>query len=220
MEKIEQIIGYEFKDKSLLERALTTPAYRMSNPKAKDNQRLEFLGDAVFGLLSAEAVFDAHPDEQEGPLTVRRTHLVSTAALTFAAEKLELGEYLKRNVGAGALVRHAKAQADALEALMGAIWLDGGLDAAKAFFGRLELPAEGPLREWESNPKGALQVKAQAMEGHPLPVYEVLSVKGPGHAPIVTVRVTVAGFGSAVATEVSKSAAEVAAASRLMELMK
>ena len=106
--ELEERIGYTFKDAALLERALTTPACRMDRPGVLDNQRLEFLGDAVLGLLSAEYVFKSHPDEQEGALTVRRTHLVSTVALAEAAEKLGLRDFLKRNAGATELPPRAK----------------------------------------------------------------------------------------------------------------
>ena len=116
MTEIEEKIGYEFRDLALLERALTTPACRMSNPDAADNQRLEFLGDAVFGLLSADAVYEAYPGEQEGRLTVRRTHLVSGAVLAEAGERIGLDKFLKRNVGAHPLPPHAKAIADAVRA--------------------------------------------------------------------------------------------------------
>ncbi len=215
--ELEDRIGYKFKDPALLDRALTTPACRMDRPDALDNQRLEFLGDAVFGLLSAEAVFKMHPDEQEGPLTVRRTHLVSTAALAEAAEKLGLREFVKRNAGAVALPPRAKALTDAMEAVMGAVWLDGGLDAVRCVFERLDLPRESnALDAWGTNPKGYLQVKAQAMKPSRKPVYEVLSSVGAAHAPIVTVRVSVEGMGEAEATAVSKSAAEVAAAEALL----
>ena len=88
MTEFEKRIGYEFKNAALLERALTSPSCRMECPEVEDNQRLEFLGDAVFGVLSADAVFAAYPCEQEGSLTVRRTHLVSTAALIAAANRI------------------------------------------------------------------------------------------------------------------------------------
>ena len=214
---LEERIGYKFEDAALLARALTTPACRMDHPEALDNQRLEFLGDAVLGLLSAEAVFKGHPDEQEGALTVRRTHLISTAALAEAAEKLGLRDFLRRNAGAAELPPRAKALTDALEALMGAVWLDGGLDAARVVFGCLDLPREASaLDAWGANPKGFLQVKAQAMKPSRKPVYEVLRSVGAAHAPVVTVRVHVQGMGEAEATAVSKSAAEVAAAEALL----
>ena len=80
-----EIFGYRFRNGALLQEALTTPACRMDEPEVCDNQRLEFLGDAVLGLLSAERVFKAFPGDQEGPLTVRRAHMVSSPALCAAA---------------------------------------------------------------------------------------------------------------------------------------
>ena len=216
MTALEERIGYAFKDASLLETALTTPACRMDRPEVEDNQRLEFLGDAVFGLLSADAVFAAYPWEQEGPLTVRRTHLVSGAALADAAERIDLGASLRRNAGAAPLAPHAKVLADALEAVMGAVWLDGGLEAARQVFARLNLPIDEKLNEWRTNPKGHLQVLAQAMTPSRHPVYTVDSVKGPSHAPVVTVTVTVEGVGQATATAGSQRQAEVDAAAALL----
>lgn len=217
MTELEEKIGYSFKNGALLARALSTPSVRMIERTAKDNQRLEFLGDAVFGLLSAEIVFTRNREDQEGLLTVRRTHLVSGAALAEAAEKLELRRWVKRNVGAHELPRNAKLLADALEAVMGAVWLDGGLDAARTVFAHLELPFDEVFNEWDANPKGFLQIKAQSCRPPCKPVYEVLEVKGSAHEPVVTVRVTASGLGSAVATAISKTAAEVAAASALLK---
>ena len=219
MSEFEEKIGYVFKDPQLLARALTTPSCRMVDPRAKDNQRLEFLGDAVFGLLAADALFAAFPNDQEGPLTVRRTHLVSGAVLAEVGERLGLRAFLRRNEGAHELPPRAKVLADAMEAVMGAIWLDGGLAAARAFFNRLELPIHTELNEWGTNPKGFLQVKAQAIHPPARPVYEVLKIEGRAHEPIVTVRVSVKGLGEATATAVSKSAAEIAAATALLSQM-
>ena len=163
MKELEERIGYSFKNAALLETALTTPACRMDRPEVEDNQRLEFLGDAVFGLLSADAVFEAYPWEQEGALTVRRTHLVSGSALTAAAERVGLGKFLKRNSGAAPLPPHAKVLADAIEAVMGAVWLDGGIEAVRAVFERLELPIDGSQRvgrEPERPSPGAVAVAA------------------------------------------------------------
>ena len=216
MTELERKIGYAFRDASLLETALTTPACRMDRPEVEDNQRLEFLGDAVFGLLSADAVFAAYPWEQEGPLTVRRTHLVSGTALAAAAERIGLGASLRRNTGAAPLPPHAKVLADALEAVMGAVWLDGGLEAAKRVFDCLGLPVNESLNEWGANPKGHLQVLAQSLKPSRHPVYTVEKVKGPSHAPTVTVSVEVAGLGRATATAGSQRQAEVDAAAALI----
>ncbi len=219
MTEVESRIGYAFRDARLLERALTTPACRMDHPEAQDNQRLEFLGDAVFGLLGADAVFAAYPSEQEGPLTVRRTHLVSGLALAEAAERIGIDRFLRRNAGASPLPPHAKVYADAMEAVMGAVWLDGGLEAARAVFARLDLPVDGGLNEWGENPKGRLQMLAQARRPSRRPVYTVDSVKGPAHSPTVTVTVSVAGVGQATATAGSQRRAEAEAAARLLAAM-
>ena len=220
MSILEEKLGYEFRNRALLEQALTTPACRMDRPGQPDNQRLEFLGDAVFGLLAADAVFAAYPDEQEGPLTVRRTHLVSGAKLAEVAERIGMRDCLVRNKGAAELPPMAKPLSDAMEAVMGAVWLDGGLEAARTVFARLDLPVGEPLNEWSANPKGYLQVKAQAMRPSRHPEYTVDSVTGPDHAPVVTVTVRVKGLGEATATAGSKSAAEVAAAATLLERLK
>ena len=219
MTDLEARIGYVFRDAKLLERALTTPACRMDHPEVEDNQRLEFLGDAVFGLLSADAVFSAYPSDQEGPLTVRRTHLVSGLALAEAAERIGLTRLLKRNAGASPLPPHAKVYADAMEAVMGAVWLDGGLDAVRGVFARLDLPIGESLNEWGDNPKGRLQVLAQAKKPSRRPVYKVDAVSGPPHRPIVTVTVSVSGVGKATATAGSQRRAEIEAAARLLALM-
>ena len=217
MTELESKIGYRFKDAKLLETALTTPSCRMVHPEWEDNQRLEFLGDAVFGLLAADALFAAYPDEHEGALTVRRTHLVSGAALCEAAERLGLVCYLKRNEGGAPFAPHAKVLADAMEAVMGAAWLDGGLEAARKVFESAGLPVNEGLNEWDVNPKGHLQVVSQAMKPSRQPVYTVDSAVGPSHAPTVTVTVEVRGLGKATATAGSQRSAEVAAAAALLQ---
>ena len=220
MTELEERIGYAFRNAALLERALNTPSLRMSAPDAKDNQRLEFLGDAVLDFLAADMLFAEHPDEQEGMLTVRRTLLVSGHALSAAAETLGLRKWIRRNVGAHELPARAKTLADALEAVVGAVWLDGGLEAARAVFLRLDLPFHEEVDEWSANPKGALGERAQACHPPCVPTYEVLAVTGSAHEPVVTVRVHAGSLGEAEATAVSKSAAEVAAASALLRKLK
>ena len=211
-----EIFGYEFLNAALLEEALTTPSYRMDRPGAKDNQRLEFLGDAVLGLLSAERLYAEFPSESEGPLTVRRTHMVSAAALCAAADRLGLAARLRRNAGATELPRTSKALADAVEAILGAAYLDGGFTAARQVFEALELSAHAAEDEWSANPKGELQVKAQAMKPPQHPAYELLKTEGKAHAPVFTVRVTVEGLGSATAKAGSRREAESLAARQLL----
>ena len=211
-----EIFGYLFKNEALLEEALTTPSYRMDVPSARDNQRLEFLGDAVLGMLSAERLFAEFPDEPEGPLTVRRTHMVSAAALCEAANRLGLAVRLRRNKGGAELPRNAKTLADAVEAIVGAAYLDGGFAAAKQMFDALELTANAEETEWSGNPKGELQVRAQAMKPPRHPEYELLKTEGKAHEPVFTVRVTVDGMGSATASARSHKQAESLAAAELL----
>ena len=214
-----EIFGYAFKDETLLEEALTTPSYRMDFPNAQDNQRLEFLGDAVLGLLSAERVYAEFPKEPEGPLTVRRTHMVSAAALCDVAGREALAARLRRNRGADELPKSSKTLADAIEAVIGAAYLDGGFAAAKQVFDALQLTANAEIDAWSGNPKGELQVRAQAMKPPRHPAYELLKTEGKAHEPVFTVRVTVDGVGSATASARSHKQAESQAAAELLRLL-
>ena len=188
----------------------------MDHPAAHDNQRFEFLGDAVLGLLSAERVFKEFPNEPEGALTVRRAHMVSSAALCAAADRLGLATHLKRNRNAKELPKASKTLADAVEAILGAAYLDGGLPAAREVFAALGLTANADLPEWAANPKGELQVRTQAMKSPRHPVYALIKTEGPAHEPSFTVRVTVDGIGSAESVAHSLKEAETQAASRLL----
>lgn len=210
------LFGYDFKDGALLEEALTTPSYRMTNPKARDNQRLEFLGDAVLDFLAADRLYAECPRDSEGGLTVKRTHLVSAPALCAAAVRHGLASRLRRNKGAAPLPDNAKTLADAIEAVIGAAWLDGGLDAAKKIFDALELETNAEKGSWSGNPKGDLQILAQSMVPVRHPSYELLATGGKSHAPVFRVRVTVDGVGSAEAEAGSRKEAESAAAAKLL----
>lgn len=215
-EDLQAAIGYTFRNEALLAEALTAPSCRMDSPNVRDNQRLEFLGDAALGLLAAERLFGEFPREQEGRLTVRRTHMVSSAALCDAAERIGLASHLKRNKSAGPFPRGAKTLADAVEAVIGAAYLDGGLPAAKTVFEALGLEANAADASWSANPKGELQVRAQAQKPPQHPRYELLDTAGTAHEPIFTVRVSVEGFGEATASAHSHKEAESLAAAALL----
>lgn len=211
-----EIFGYTFKNDALLEEALTTPAYRMECPRAHDNQRLEFLGDAVLGMLAADRLYAERPRDSEGELTVRRTHMVSTAALCAAAGRLGLADRLRRNRGAQPLSKNAKTLADAVEAIIGAAWLDGGLEAAQRIFSELKLDAAASEADWTGNPKGELQILAQAMTPPRLPEYTCVNVSGKVHDPVFTMRVRVDEIGETTASARSRREAESLAASKLL----
>lgn len=211
-----EIFGYTFKNDALLEEALTTPSYRMTYPRARDNQRLEFLGDAVLDFLAADRLFADCPDDSEGPLTVKRTHMVSSPALCAVAVRHGLGARLRRNKGAAPLAENAKTYADAVEAIIGAAWLDGGLEAARTVFASLELEVQAETSPWSHNPKGELQERSQAMTPSRAPHYKLLKRMGTSDKPVFFVEVSVEGLGTAQGEGSNKQAAETLAAARLL----
>lgn len=182
---LEETIGYKFRNSLLMAEALTHPslAYETKNPRF-DNQRLEFLGDAVIQLVLTQRLYEMFPTFPEGRLTKLRARLVSRAALCAFAKDIRLGEYIMMGKGEEASGGRERAStlADAFESIIGAVYLDGGIDAASQVVERIcakwiAQVAESPE---EKNPKGQLQEKLQSItqEG---PVYEVIHESGPDH---------------------------------------
>jgi ribonuclease-3 len=195
--KLEKQIGYRFRRKALLKEALTHPSYRYETDTVEcDYQRLEFLGDAVLGLLAADQLMRVHPDADEGELTQLKSSLSSGTALAAAARELELGQWIRFGRGEtenGGANRDSNLE-DVLEALIGAVWLDGGLRSARRFFEKHlfeYLNSSNPILE---NPKGTLQEYAQK-NGWPIPDYRVVEESGPNHARAYRVEVTISGYG-------------------------
>lgn len=211
-----EIFGYKFRNPALLATALTTPAKKMDDPSVKDNQRLEFLGDAVLGLLSAERVYHGFPAVKEGALTVRRTHMVSSAALCAAAARFGFASSLRQNRAAAELPANSKTIADAIEAVIGAAYLDGGFEAAGMIFDALELESNAETGHWSVNPKGELQIRTQAMTPPRHPEYTLMKTSGMAHRPVFTVKVAVEGVGEAVAEAGTRKEAESLAAAELL----
>lgn len=178
-------LGYAFRDEGLLRLALThrSLAHDQSGP-TPDNQRLEFLGDAVLQLVLTRELYDKFPTLDEGPLTKARAQMVNRRTLTSQGRQLGLGEYLLLSRGEAATGGREKASAlaDAFEALVGAIYLDGGLDAARDFLRRQFRDAFGGLPGIPSleNPKGELQELLQAKSPE-APQYRLESASGPDH---------------------------------------
>ena len=215
MQKLQQKINYNFINIKLLERALTHP----SLAKQANNQRLEFLGDAVIGLVVAHIIYDLFPDEQEGDLARRQAGLVRSETLAKVARDIGLGEIL--NVALCEIQSNGRSNdsnlEDAMEALIGAIYLDGGLESAKAFiYPRWSILAKNEIIP-PKDAKTALQEFAQG-RGLPLPCYKLLDTKGSAHAPIFTIEVTVQGFEPATAKASSKRTAEQQAAKNLLDI--
>ena len=185
---------------------------------ADSNQRLEFLGDRVLGMVVAAMLYEAFPREAEGSLAYRFSALVRREALESVARRLALGRHLALGQGedaAGGRDRPANL-ADACEAVIGALYLDGGLAAAERFVRRHWTPVMSAHRRPPRDPKTLLQEWAQS-EARGLPVYRTLSTGGPAHAPVFEVEAEVAGLGKAVATGGTKRAAEQGAARMLLE---
>jgi ribonuclease III len=172
-------LPHEFRDPALLELALT----HSSTGAAADNERLEFLGDAALDLVVADELFRAHPDLSEGDLTELKSHVVSRPTLARAARDLELEPAARIGLGLRRRALPASVLANLYEALLGAIYLDGGLDAARAFaLASLAEPlARARARRGSANPKQELQHRAQQRSSE-LPVYHLLESRGEAHA--------------------------------------
>jgi ribonuclease-3 len=214
MKNLQNRISYQFRDVSLLARALTHP----SMGKAENNQRLEFLGDGVVGLVVAKIVYDLFPNEQEGELARRQASLVRGETLAKIARGISLGEVLKvalSEVQSGGRDSDSNLE-DAMEALIGAIYLDGGLKAAEDFMiPRWSVLAKSAISA-PKDAKTALQELAQG-RGLPLPNYQTLEVAGSAHAPYFTIEVSVQGFAPAIAKANNKRTAQREAAKILLE---
>jgi len=205
---------HAFTHPELLTEALTHPsAARRRGSARRGYERLEFLGDRVLGLIVAELLWRRFPNEAEGELTRRHTHLVRREALAEVAQAVGLGPRIIVSAGEDAAgVRHnPSVLADVCEAVIAALYIDGGLPAARSFVERWWEARLAALGAPPRDPKTALQEWAQA-RGLPLPVYRTIAAEGPAHRRRFTVTVGVEGLPPATATGSSKRAAETAAA--------
>lgn len=210
-------VDHAFADPRLLARALTHASAGDGGKRRADNERLEFLGDRVLGLLAAEALYARFVDAREGALAKRLNALVSKGTCARAARRAGLGPALVLSKGeenAGGRDKDA-ILADACEAVLAALYLDGGLDAARAFFLRHWAEELEAVHAAGADPKSALQEQALA-RWKLQPVYQLVGRDGPDHAPRFVVRAEVAGR-SGEGEGGSKQEAERAAAARLLE---
>ncbi len=208
-------IGHEFSRADLLVRALTHSS--MSSPTRSDNQRLEFLGDRVLGLTMADALLAADKDANEGQLAPRFNALVRKETCAEVARDIDLGEVLK--LGRSEMLSGGRRKqallADAMEAVIGAVFLDAGFDVAQALVLRLWGDRVQTVKADARDAKTSLQEWAQARRQTP-PDYELLDRSGPDHAPEFLIRVTLASGETAEARANSKRQAEQAAAKTLL----
>ncbi len=221
MDALAEKLGYQFKDQDLLVQSMTHPSMSAEQREAvEDNQRLEFLGDAVLQVILTEHLYRVLPDQAEGHLTKIRASLVSRRALADCALRLGLGEYLRLGKGEEANGgRHRESNlADAFEALLGAICLDGGITGAREVTMRLmdEDLQEALEGEDTSNPKGRLQEELQALRRES-PNYRILAEEGPDHLKQFRVEVLWGGNPLGAGRGSSKKNAETAAAQDALE---
>ena len=209
-------LGHPFADISLLREALTHAS--LSGPTRRNNQRLEFLGDRVLGLTIAEALLSADPQATEGTLAPRLNALVRQEACAAVARAIGLGEVLKlgRSEMQSGGRRKEALLADAMEAVIAAVYLDAGFDVARALVLRLWSDRIAAIPVDAQDAKTALQEWAQG-RGLPPPAYTVTRREGPDHAPAFTVEARLATGEATTATASPKRAAEQAAARALLE---
>ncbi|MBI4873983.1 MAG: ribonuclease III [Acidobacteria bacterium] len=220
---LEAALGHAFQDRDLLQRALTHKSRAFEQAAGPgDNELLEFLGDSVLGFLVSEALVHLHPHFHEGRLSKLKAHLVSAAHLYQVARELGLGDHLLLGRGEEASGGRSKRTllSNAVEALIAAVYLDGGLAAAREFVSRHILRA---LAELEALPdssghdyKSALQETAQTLK-LPAPRYLIVQEHGPEHSKVFTVEVRVGKDWSAQSDGGSKKSAAQKAAQQLLE---
>ena len=214
-------LGHAFTDTSLLQRALTHSSAEQGAVKpVGDYERLEFLGDRVLGLLTAQHLMKEWPSANESELNRHLQVLVDRPACARVASSLGVGPALRMDGGEtqSGLRRNESVLADVMEALLAAVYLDGGIEAAKAVFDRAwadELRKPPPTHA-SANVKAALQEWAQKA-GRPLPTYRIVSQTGSDHAPTFMVEVSIAGVEPLTAPGRSRQDAEKAAATAMLK---
>ncbi|MBT8473062.1 MAG: ribonuclease III [Marinicaulis sp.] len=214
---LEERLGHKFKDKTLLRRALTHSSLSGANREVRDLERLEFLGDRVLGLLTAEELWRRYPDYEEGELAPRLNALVrkescAKAALFFGIDAhIKMSDWEESSGG-----RKKKAiLGDVMEAVLGALYVDGGLKAANSAYDKFWVPNIEELSKFHRDAKTALQEWSQRKKLG-TPDYDVLKADGPAHAPAFRIEVKVKGKKPARGEGASKRKAQMAAAKKFL----
>lgn len=216
MKKIGQ---YTFKNPGLLKEALTHPSLTYDGTKLS-YERLEFLGDSVLSLVIAEFLIENYPEESEGHLAKRHAALICGNTLSRVAEEAKIGKFIAMAEGEkqmGGRVNPNNLE-NALEAIIGAVYLDGGLESARKFVLSYWKQIANEMKEPPLDPKSELQEWAQGND-KPLPSYKIIKREGPSHAPVFTIEVKVKGLDPVTAEGSSKKIAERIAAERLLEVI-
>lgn len=214
---LEKSLGYRFRNQALIERALTHASVRGGKPQRDDNERLEFVGDRVLGLVVAEALSEAYPEATEGDLARRYNRLVRGETCAKVARECGLGASLILSDSEDESGGREKSTilADAIEAVLGAVFLEAGYEASRDVIRRLWKAHFEQLPQVSADAKSSLQEWAQG-QGLALPEYVEIARKGPDHAPRFTSEVRIPGKQPARGEGASKRAAEQAAATALL----
>jgi ribonuclease-3 len=219
-DRLEKKLGYAFKDRGLLEKALTHSSFAFENAGVKDNELLEFLGDSVVGLAAAHHFYRAYPDLAEGELSKLKSAASSTLSLSDFAHKLKLDKALLLGRGEEKSGGRKKRTilAGVFESVAGAIYLDAGFEEARSFVARVLESSFRPIREefLINNFKSALQETFQK-DGLPSPSYRTLVEKGPAHDKTFVVEVCAGDRVLAKSKGRSRKAAEQAAAQKALK---
>jgi ribonuclease-3 len=225
LKNLQTRLSYQFRKRQLLLEALTHSSYaREASGRVRDNERMEFLGDAVLNFLVSVRLADTFPEYNEGSLSRARARLVSSEHLAKVAGAVELGRYLRLGRGEKKTGGHTKFAllANAVEALLAALYRDGGLEVAQAFVERFILPADLATRAHELlsvDYKSALQEYLQAQHLR-VATYRVVDEQGPEHQKTFTVEAAAGENGKALGGGASKKTAEQQAARNLLELIR
>lgn len=218
---LEEVLGVPIRQPSLYEEALTHRSYLQvkNDPAIQSNERLEFLGDAILGMVVAEYLFHHHEDVAEGELTKMRSWLVNKRALALCARKLQLQQFMLMSYSAAnALARGSDSiLADALEALIAAVYLDHGFEQARTFIEERLLPLILQERVMQDTNFKSLLLEHVQARGYPAPTYRVIEESGPDHEKQFTVAVYVGSTSVGIGTGRSKKEAEQNAARQALE---
>jgi ribonuclease-3 len=221
--EFERVVGYKFRDRDLLARSLTHKSFanERRETSSSHNERLEFLGDTVLGFVIGELIYRSFPNLQEGSLSKIKAHLVSSSTLAAKGRELGIGRYLRMGAGEARSGGAEKLSllADGFEAVVAAIYLDGGLPAAEAFLRRIFLPDVTGIDIGDlsfQDYKTVLQESAQAL-GLPLPEYRIVDEYGPDHEKVFVIQVFWNGEAFAYGRGASKREAQRKAAKEALK---
>jgi ribonuclease-3 len=221
--EFERVVGYKFRDRELVARSLTHKSFanERRETSSSHNERLEFLGDTVLGFVIGELIYRSFPNLQEGSLSKIKAHLVSSSTLAAKGRELGIGRFLRMGAGEARSGGAEKLSllADGFEAVVAAIYLDGGLPAAEAFLRRIFLPDVTGIDIGDlsfQDYKTVLQESAQAL-GLPLPEYRIVDEYGPDHEKVFVIQVFWNGEAFAYGRGASKREAQRKAAKEALK---